>query len=371
MSIVLKYELENSILIEFSKVTFRKEEKYFEVSTETGEHSFSVDYIPELETDFESKEFELFFFSNKYLDAENDIFEIHEKDIKKRIGWLFPIQVLESNENDFSGNRFLNRYKYPVFKLLLKGGNTIKYSFNSLNQLKLSDIYHDDIIIFAMSKDSVSQNEPFNIIDYLPSFANCGYYKWSEGHHQYYEQQKSLSLKIRRKKKIIIKKSNINIKENQFLKELYTNHLKSINHFLLKFYFLYQVIEHLMEENFDSDFDVLVEEYKSNKLSKNDLKEKINVISKERGNISSLFQKAKINPHFHSDFKRDCKLLLDNFYSDPPEDIGNLIYDTRNLVVHRYREIMKKSEHIKIFELITHELELIINELIINYSLEK
>ena len=49
----------------------------------------------------------------------------------------------------------------------------------------------------------------------------------------------------RGQKRITIQKSNLDISQNQFLSDLYNKHLKSINHFLLKFYFLYQVIEYL------------------------------------------------------------------------------------------------------------------------------
>lgn len=368
MAISLTTELSKETIIEFPLVEFDEKHSSFILKSRDQKNIFSIDYIPHIEKEFEEKEFKIFFFSNQYLNAENDVFEVHEKELEKRIGWIFPIQVLESNENDFSDNEFLNKYKYPVFNKLLKGSNTKTPSFSGGNNYRLTDFYDDDIIVFVISTETIPEEYGIDVLNYLPCFANHGYYPWNKDHHQYFPQRRILALKNRGLKKIKIQKSKFDISQNQFLEDLYRIHLKSINHFLLKFYFLYQVIEYLMEENFDTDFTSLVEEYKNSRLSKNDLKEKINSITRERGSISSLFEKAKVPDAILIDFKRDAKALLENYYSKPPENLGDLIYDTRNLVVHRYREIMKKKENIDLFDLVTHELEIIINELIISYS---
>ena len=367
MSLCFHKDISQQDTIEFPSLTFNEKERFFELQSTDNESQFIVDYTPAIDRAFEDKDFEIFFFSNKYLNAENDVFEVYEKALGKRVGWIFPIQVLESNENDFSENEFLNKYKYVTVKKLLQRNQTLKVQYSEGSMYKLTDLYHDDIIIFVLSKETINGDE-FKILNYLPSFTNFGYYPWNEEHHHFFTEQQTIALKRRGKKRIPIQKCNLDISRNQFLADLYNKHLKSINHFLLKFYFLYQVIEYFMEENFDSDFGVLVDEYRDDKLSKNDLKERINSITKERGSIGSLFEKATISEDLRIDFIRDCKLLLDDFYSKTPEQIGDLLYDTRNLVVHRYREVMSKSESVKTLELVTHQLELIINELIISYS---
>lgn len=353
--------------VEFPTVEFDTKESLFVLKSSDELYQFSVEYKPKIDQSFDSKEFDIFFFSNQYLNAENDVFEIYEKELDKRIGWVFPIQVLESNENDFCDNSYFNKYKYSTFKKLLFENPTKKNIYYEESIFHLTDFYHDNIIVFVLSKETIGDNV-FSIFSYLPSFSNFGYYVWNEEHHQFFAEQQSIALKKRGQKRITIQRSSLDISRNQFLVDLYNKHLKSINHFLLKFYFLYQVIEYLMEENFDGDFGFLVDEYRNGKLSKNDLKERINSITKERKSISSLFEKVKIEDELRIDFIRDCKLLLDNFYSSPPNEIGSLLYDTRNLVVHRYREIMKEDKNIRILELITHQLELIINDLIISYN---
>lgn len=371
MAITLNSELTNNSVITFPNIEFDAGHSTFILKTQDEKSEILVEYAPNIDREFEEKLFDIHFFSNQYLNAENDVFEVCEKEIGKRIGWIFPIQVLDSNENDFADNKFLNKYKFPVFTQLLKLGNLIKPEFNGNNNYRITDFFNEDIIVFVVSVETLPEGVQLNILNYLPCFANFGYYPWNNDHHQHFDQQQSLALKKRGDKKINIRKSSLDISQNQFLTDLYNIHLKSINHFLLKFYFLYQVIEFLMEENFNTDFYTLVDEYNKNHLSKNDLKEKINSITRERGSISSLFEKATIPPSIETDFKRDCKALLENYYSKTPESLCDLIYDTRNLVVHRYREIIKKDENVDLLDLITHELEVIINELIISYSPQK
>lgn len=368
MAITINNELSDTRVIDFPSVEFDSEHSTFVLKTKDAKSEILVEYSPKIDREFEGKPFEIFFFSNQYLNAENDVFEVNEKELKKRIGWIFPIQVLESNDNDFSDNKFLNKYKFPVFSQLLKGENPIKPSFKGGSNYRLTDFFNEEIIVFVVSLETLPKGDELNILNYLPCFANYGYYPWNSEHHQHFAQQQSLAIKKRGDKKLHIRKASLDITQNQFLTDLYNIHLKSINHFLLKFYFLYQVIEFLMEENFNTDFNSLVDEYKQNHLSKNDLKEKINSITRERGSISSLFEKATIPTSIETDFKRDCKALLENYYSKTPESLGDLIYDTRNLVVHRYREIIQKKENVELLDLITHELEVIINELIISYS---
>ncbi len=368
MAISLRKELNNSKVIKFPYIEFDSSQSVFVLKSFDKKSQFCVEYIPNVERGYETKEFDVFFLSNQYLNAENDIFEIYERQWNRRIGWLFPIQVLESNDNDFANNPHLNKYKYVTFKYLLSQEPTINNTYSGNAQYSITDFYNDNIIIFVISRDTIPNGSSFSIENHLPSFADYGYYTWNKEHHQLFPQQRTLALRKRGQKRLTIHQSKQNISENQFLLDLYQRHLKSANHFLLKFILLYQVIEHMMEENFDDDFKKLVDKYEQSKLSKNDLKEQINIITKERTNISSLVTKTLSNNKLVTNFQRDCKLLLDNFYSTSPNNIGDLIYNTRNLVVHRYREVLKEERNQFLLDIITQQFELVINSIVTNYE---
>lgn len=367
MAFSLNFEIEPLNRIKFPNLTFQAGNSVFELSSSNSDYNFFVDYKPIIDTEFDKKKFKLVLLSNCYLDAENDVFQVYETSLKKRIGWIFPIQILESNDNDYADNQFLNKYKFSAVKELLSRPAT-KTSIEEKSTYNISDLFHENIIILIVSLETLPEDYEFDLARYLPSLSNNGYYLWNKNNHEFYEEQNKIVVKTRGKKRIKIYPSTINLYDDDFLFDLYVNHLKSINHFLLKFHFLYQVIEYFIEKSFENEFNQVLKEYEESRMSKNDLKEKINHISRERTNIKSIVNNSTIRKKISVDFTRDCKLLLESFNNNPPNNIGDLIYDTRNLVVHRYREIIKNEQNLNLLKLITHELERVINNILTSYS---
>lgn len=369
MAVLLRDELSPDSQVTFDSIEFSEEDSLFILESRDNSFKISVEYIPKVKREFETKKFTTFLLSNVYLNAENDVFEIFEKELDTRIGWLFPIQILESNENDYSENEYLNKYKFPAtVQLLTVEEQTKSPSLNTNKTYTITDFYHDNICVFVLCNDALPDDFDFKIQDYLPSLSNYGYYKWNSDEPHFFGEKEPLIIRYREKTRFKLSSTNIKISESDFLSSLYEKHLISIQHFLLKFIFLYQVIEYLMDENFDIDFSKLVEEYDQKEITKNDLKEQINEIAKERGNIGSLLNKTKINDDIVADFKRDAIDFLTIYKNKIPEDLGNLIYDIRNLVTHNYREIIKSEENVRILNRITQQLELIINDVLITYD---
>jgi hypothetical protein len=59
------------------------------------------------------------------------------------------------------------------------------------------------------------------------------------------------------------------------------------------------------------------------------------------------------------DIERTLKDFLRNFNLNEKSHIGDLIYDTRNIITHNYREI--KEDNIKLLKEITYYFEIIVN----------
>jgi hypothetical protein len=369
MAVFLRKELSPDSRITFDSIEFIEEESVFVLEARDDSFKINVEYIPKVEREFENKNFTTFLLSNAYLNAENDVFEIFEKELNTRIGWLFPIQVLESNENDFSDNEYLNKYKFPATIQLLSITEQTKLpTLNTDRIYSITDFYHDNICIFVLCNDALPNEFEFKIQDYLPSLSNYGYYKWNSDLPHLFEEKEPLVLSYRGKKKLKFQRSNSKISDNEFLVSLYEDHLISIDHFLIKFIFLYQVVEYLMDENFNLEFTRLIKEYENEEITKNDLKEQINEIAKERGNIGLMLQKTQIDNELENNFKRDATDFLSSFKKNIKPDLGNLIYDVRNLVTHNYREIIKSENNIRLLDLITQQFEFIINDMLITYQ---
>jgi uncharacterized protein YutE (UPF0331/DUF86 family) len=108
-------------------------------------------------------------------------------------------------------------------------------------------------------------------------------------------------------------------------------------------------------------------DYNSKSLLKNDFIEKINELGKERVNIRKVIDCLKKNScDFNTpNLERDCKDLLLAHNKKIKNPLGDLIYDVRNLIVHNYRDI--EDSEIELIENITHELELIMINIIEKY----
>ncbi len=154
----------------------------------------------------------------------------------------------------------------------------------------------------------------------------------------------------------------------EFIINLYENYLKKLDHHLIRFHLLYQIIEYLITNKFSSQFEDLLLKYNNNQITKNNFIEKIYEIRNERKNIRNIFEQLNFYDNsFEKDIKidleRDAKDFLEEFNIEVKSNLGDLIYDIRNIIVHNYREITK-NESLELLDKITYEFEILVNYLI-------
>lgn len=345
-----------------------KGDYFFKIFDNENQISVTLEYQPTLEMEYDYNDFQLELFDNNYLNAENDVFQIYDKDEKIRLGWIFPLSNLEGSENDFTDNLHLNRYKFVAFHLLLLAREKNIDLDASQRLSSISDIYKNNPIILILSNSSISKIKDFSLDNYIPSLSKYGYYKQNEYENLLTLRSKNeYCLKQRGRADLNLIKSQRDINSNRFFKELFSKHLKSLEHHLVRFHILYQVIEYILTERFDVVFANLIGEYNAKKIIKNDFIEKINELGKERLNIRKVINclREKKCDFQIPDLERDCKDLLSAHNKKFKNSLGDLIYDVRNLIVHNYRNI--EDSEIEIIEDITHELELLIINIIEKY----
>ena len=98
------------------------------------------------------------FYKRNY--KENDIFQVIESDLDKRIGWIFPISSIVSTSHDYADNPHYCRYALVAHMLLLRNEiaeqDIVSRDFSSI----IESEYSDDAIILIYKKDlSVRQAE--------------------------------------------------------------------------------------------------------------------------------------------------------------------------------------------------------------------
>jgi hypothetical protein len=294
----LKLKAKNKDLeVALDVIEFITEEdvSYFRVRN-SDNIGINIKYIPIIDCNWDKERFRMYIFENPYLNAENDVFEIYESSLDERLGWIFPITILESNDNDFVDTKNLNKYKCVAYKKLLEQNITVIQKENSDEFYKLSDIFKDTIICL-LSNDATSKIADYNFEDYILSFYDYGYLVFDTipKSKSFYDKTDFLQVMRNERKRVTLKKSNFNINSNDFTKSLFKEHLLQSESYLVRFIFLYQIIEHFMSIEFDKQFALCLEEYQNNNLVKNDLKENIMTLSKERTLIRDVINRISLN----------------------------------------------------------------------------
>lgn len=356
----------------FSKISLDEQAKMFILSDDKHDEVITIDYEPTLDLAFKDTEMELYFFSNPYLNAENDHFQVFLElaGASPRIGWMMPLTVLASDDvND----KFLNRYKYKVFEKLLQTNqaNLLSGSNPYGRALGIMDIFDPTLKIFAFSKSTLPAGDKFDILQLLPALANYGYYLWGDKKRVgYFNDQGTI---IRDKflgspNKIRLKRSLIRISGDQFLETLYKIHLQSLEYSFIKFHFLYQVIEHFIEIHNRNVFVESYKKYGSGELLYNDWRELSKDFYNERRGIRALFDiilkdldQKNIEIAFE-DFLAKAKITKPKSNST-----ADHVYDIRNTIVHNYRLIASNPDAMDSLNFFTDLLETIVHQLVGSY----
>lgn len=359
------------------------EQFYFELSDVQNNIKIFIDYVLTLDSEYKPEDYSLFILKSWVLDKENDIFQVFDKEFYKepnrvRLGWIFPIQALLSNEHQYADNKHFLKYAYVAFLKLLK--NQEEYTtFNPLfskitNNYKLTDFYGEDIIILILCNSPLQKIDNFQVDNYITSLYSYGYYFC-----QPIENLKEIDTRSDSEnptgKNLILQKNSSCLQKEDYVYRLFKDLLKNEEHHLVRFYLLYQVIELIIQIVFERK---ILEEIKNfnNNPDKNirKLKEKIDNISTEKKRVSILINDdVKIN---NPNLLISCNELIKLFNDDDSnekddiskkQDLGGALYDVRCLIVHQFRKLPDKILEENLRE-INKEFENIVIKIILDYK---
>lgn len=343
---------------------------YFKVTN--GFYELFFEFTPKFEKEWDYSKYELFLFDNPYFDAENDVFEIYIKNQEGRAGWIFPITLLESNENDYVDYKNLNGYKFVAYHLLLRSNKLIQIK-NNRDNYKLTDIFDETTKICLLSKEDINRNSIFDLNEYLLSYYTFGY---SLQHKEYNYQLRQRnwfrdieSFRVQNNK-LSLQESSFEFKSNDYIFNIFTNHLLVAENNLVRFILLYQVIEELMHIESEQQINDSILRFQRKNISKNDFKTELNEISSEANLIFSIFEKTPIDADLQRDFTNKCVILFEAINYEPKNkvDFNKILYSFRNLVTHNYRLLIDKKEEL---DKIISDFEFIVVQLLINYGKKK
>jgi hypothetical protein len=257
-------------------VTFKREDNlsFFVLrSSINNDINITIPYKLPVRDEYLNEDFDCNPFISPTFYKENNIFEVHHTDIAVgRIGWIFPVQSLTSDEHSFADNVHFLRYAFVAFSKLLYGeffSEDILINVTEIEaELQLSEIYPSDLLVLSLSKEKTKLINGFDIINYLHSFYINKYFIC-----QNVSELNSLEKFDSQADSPRIKVSEIShdLQNEIFITALYKDHLKTKNHPLVQFHLLYQIIELLINRVYDCEMKIIIEstkEAKNNSRSK-------------------------------------------------------------------------------------------------------
>lgn len=349
-------------------------------------------HLPIVDAHFEEIEnYDIFLFKNRFGNFERDIFQICIKG--DSIGWMLPLSIYDSqfdfgseilsSSNHKTYRFFLKMVAYPAFHKLLLAENTPSkiptiQDTSNLN-LNLLDFYDKDTNVLIISKKRLHDlSIDFDLDLYLPSFYKYGYVKLDAPEDfediDFNPSNRNAYLKdLKTFDKINISPISKDLVTEKYVIELFKNVLKRKLHPLVRFHFLYQVIELLINkigvENYkkklqdgdkvDANFIVSYLRNFNNLMSGNfqsvnDIKEAslaigktydyLNSVPNEEDRIKILFDNSSIIDINYKELLGYSKAI-----TNMNEDILHKnIYKVRNALVHSYHDLYKKDTEIDV-----------------------
>ena len=294
------------------------------------------------------------------LNRENDIFQVYDKQANVRLGWMFPIQALLSNEHDFAENRFFLKYAYIAIYLLLENVNEENMR-NSSEVLKITDFYQEDAIIFVLCKSNCKQINDFCYEDYIVDLFGYGYsclpYSTIGERDVYVE------------KRINIRRISRDVKEKMFIVEVFKSLLVQTNLLpLAKFHMLYQIVELLIGDIFSYEFTNFSKKISEDTNNLFDLKDELQKLTGEKYRVKELFNTySRIDGILKENLMDVCNEILKESSKKEKVDVGDSLYSVRCLVFHNYGSI--PSEARELIGAINEIFEKIVIELLITFNI--
>lgn len=328
----IKYTDSNDV---YSSVIFDQETNKFILG---GEHSNFLEYNPVLKLD---SEYQIQNYSYQLLAnesptcTENSIYQVYVE--KQRIGWIFPLQALLSEEHDQSRNPYFLKYAYVASCLLLQDiAETDKR--NVPGEIFLQDYYDPKQNILIIDAENTAKLDSFELDDYVVGLFQYGYAFQGKGNvfAEHFPIETRTKIALRALSSELSTIPNINF--------LFKEQLPVAENEVIRFYLCYQIIELLIAVVFEDQFQGILAKIAEDSEALFDQRDNLSKIAGEKHRIKVLFSSyASCETNHQTDLDLACKKLLalngkvvsDQYYEN--------LYSVRCLLVHRLYTLSNDS----------------------------
>ena len=322
-------------------------------------------YTPclKLQPDYNPQKFDLFVLHNERSDyGEDSIYQVLVED-RTRIGWIFPIQALDSTDHSYCNNEHFLKYAYVAIAKLLNSEQVIKNNWDSY-EITLSDLFSMNETILLLDNTNTDKIEGFSLDNYVTSLYAHGYSFTGNGN--LYDSCEKV-----KDKHLILKPMSEQLKDSKYIVSMYKSIIPRTQDTIASFYLEYQMIEIMISKIFRQEFSSLINKIKAANPEddlyefKDELTEKAN----EAFRVQKLFGSyTKIDATLRNDLFDECNRLLGHYGMKTKDDAAKSLYAVRSLLVHRCYLI--DEEGLLILKNINDVLNGVIIQMIISFKLQ-
>lgn len=331
--------------LSLDSVTFNDAVGVFELrsSADQAGSILTFKYVLTPHKDYQPEDYTLYIlYKSKF--SENDIFQVYERDLNKRIGWIFPLQSLLSTSHDYAENVHFLKYAFVAFqKLLTNANNSLEFSLDRETS-DLREVYDEGSTIVLILSNTDLPNG-FYLPFYLPALFKYGYYfKYVKGFNSKTKPPAGKKVNLQQVAvplQVDFQQIASPLQPEDYLTELFEELIYE-QHPLVKFHLLYQVVELLIEKVLHHELKAVYDKLRKKEIYTRDLQDHIKSFIPEEKRITKLFSDYESFLDIR-DLQNQCDSLLQILgkAEQTGEGIAKSLYAVRNFIVHDYRSLPK------------------------------
>jgi hypothetical protein len=329
-----------------------------------------VPYKLKAYADYDEEEFDCDAFYSPVYFKENNIFQVHVDDLSVgRVGWIFPVQSLVSDQHDFAENHHFLRYAFVTFFKMLRGqlwaGDQVFAVAGFEDQIELTDIYPSNLSVFSQSKGQTGKLPSFNPEDYLHSFYTYRFF-WC-GHAEDISQISSKIPADKQLNTLTISKMSEALNDEPYIRSLFRTHFRLENHPLVQFHLLYQIVELMINRISGTEIKGILDLAKTESTNIQDIGFRLKRLSGEEYKIRLLFDDyLSKKPGHTAALISSCNDLIRHFDSEK-RAVVDALYRTRNLLVHNFHAVTSKDRNLNLVKAVNIDFENLLADILSLY----
>lgn len=371
----LKLDMGGGDVLSLSNPRFDENISAFLLSPSDGSEDVCLDYTSPFQENVPYSEYLVYAFA-RHDYSENDIFELYLKQPEKRIGMIFPLQAAVSREHEKADDITFLRFAQGAFMALCNGLEMAYLRQPDANEriLSIFDFYPPNTIVIAIHRPLLVNVPGFHIDDYLASFIKYGYFLQAPS----LDPRKIASETKDRFEvphtRVFIQAIAPEMQQVAFITHLLKVLLPYADTSLLRFFYLYQIVELMMGTLLELSFTEFKQRLSIAQPVSSGIREVIEDLQEqlnEKKRMSKLFERHLTPSIDLNGLRGSCNEFLSSLGSTSTtpghqRGVAEFLYPVRNVLFHNFR-IVEPTNLAKLDE-IAAEMRIAVCDMLIRFS---